>query len=114
MKGGAVDFLSKPVRDHDLLAAVRTALDQELQQRRIRDEVDQIRGRIASLTPREQEVLRYVVAGELNKRIAALLGVVEKTIKVHRARVMQKMQAATLADLVRAAERVGIPEANRP
>jgi len=113
MKGGAVDFLSKPVRDHDLLAAVRTALDQELQQRRIRDEVDQIRGRVASLTPREQEVLRYVVAGELNKRIAALLGVVEKTIKVHRARVMQKMQAATLADLVRAAGRAGIPEADR-
>jgi len=59
-------------------------------------------------------VLRYVVAGELNKRIAALLGVVEKTIKVHRARVMQKMQTATLADLVRVAERVGIPEAYRP
>jgi FixJ family two-component response regulator len=69
------------VRDDDLLAAVRTALDQERQQRRIRGEVDQIRQRIASLTPREQEVLRYVVAGELNKRIAALLGVGEKTIK---------------------------------
>jgi FixJ family two-component response regulator len=110
MKGGAVDFLSKPVRDDDLLAAVRTALAQERQQRRIRGEVDQIRRRVASLTPREQEVLRYVVAGELNKRIAALLGVGEKTIKVHRARVMQKMQAATLADLVRAAGRAGIPE----
>jgi FixJ family two-component response regulator len=114
MKGGAVDFLSKPVRDDDLLAAVRTALDQERHQRRKRDEVDQIRRRIASLTPREQEVLRYVVAGELNKRIAGLLGVGEKTIKVHRARVMQKMQTATLADLVRAAGRAGIPEADHP
>jgi FixJ family two-component response regulator len=108
-----VDFLSKPVRDDDLLAAVRTALDQERQERRIRREVDQILQRVASLTPREHEVFRYVVAGELNKRIAGLLGVGEKTIKVHRARVMQKMQAATLADLVRAAGKAGIPEADR-
>jgi len=113
MKGGAVDFLSKPVRDDDLLAAVRTALDQERQERRIRREVDQILQRVASLTPREHEVFRYVVAGELNKRIAGLLGVGEKTIKVHRARVMQKMQTATLAALVRAAEKAGIPETDR-
>jgi FixJ family two-component response regulator len=113
MKGGAVDFLSKPVRDDDLLAAVRTALDQERQERRIRREVDQILQRVASLTPREHEVFRYVVAGELNKSIAGLLGVGDKTIKVHRARVMQKMQAATLADLVRAASKAGIPEADR-
>jgi len=113
MKGGAVDFLSKPVRDDDLLAAVRTALDQERQQSRVRAEVDQIRRRVASLTPREQEVLRYVVAGNINKRIAALLGVAEKTIKVHRARIMQKMQTAALAALVRAAQKAGIPETDR-
>jgi len=113
MKSGAVDFLSKPVGEEDLLAAVRTALDREQLQRRIQAEVDKVRQRVASLTPREQEVLHHVVAGQLNKQIAASLGVGEKTIKVHRARVMQKMQTPTLADLARAAERVGIPEADR-
>jgi len=113
MKSGAVDFLSKPVGEDDLLAAVRTALDREQLQRRTQAEVDKVRQRVASLTPREQEVLHHVVAGQLNKQIAASLGVGEKTIKVHRARVMQKMQTPTLADLVRAAERVGIPEADR-
>ncbi len=113
MKSGAVDFLSKPVGEDDLLAAVRTALDRQQLQRRIQAEIDKVRQRVASLTPREQEVLHHVVAGQLNKQIAASLGVGEKTIKVHRARVMQKMQTPTLADLVRAAERVGIPEADR-
>jgi FixJ family two-component response regulator len=110
MKGGAVDFLSKPIGAEELLGAVRTALDQEVKQRRIRVEIDAIAQRIASLTPREQEVLRYVVAGHLNKQIAARLGVGEKTIKVHRARVMQKMRAATLVDLVRAAEKAGVSQ----
>jgi len=113
MKSGAVDFLAKPVGEDDLLAAVRAALDRERQQRQIRTEVDQILQRVASLTPREQEVLHHVVAGQLNKQIAVRLGVGEKTIKVHRARVMEKMETATLADLVRAAGKAGIPKTDR-
>jgi FixJ family two-component response regulator len=109
MKSGAVDFLSKPFREDELLGAVRTALEKEQQERGARAELQQIRERVNSLTPREQEVLEYVVAGQLNKRIAAALGVAEKTIKVHRARVMQKMLAATLADLVRMAGKAGMP-----
>ncbi len=113
MKSGAVDFLSKPVGEDALLAAVRTALDRERQQRKIRTEVDHILQRVASLTPREKEVLHHVVSGQLNKQIAVRLGVGEKTIKAHRARVMEKMETATLADLVRTAGKAGIPEADR-
>ena len=109
MKSGAVDFLSKPFREDELLGAVRTALEKEQQEREGRAELQQICERVKSLTPREQEVLEYVVAGHLNKQIAAALGVAEKTIKVHRARVMQKMQTATLADLVRMAAKASIP-----
>jgi FixJ family two-component response regulator len=97
---------------------VRVALEKEQQERGARAELQQICERVKSLTLREQEVLEYVVAGQLNKQIAAALGVVEKTIKVHRARVMQKMQAATFADLVRMAGKAGVPSAryqkNRP
>jgi FixJ family two-component response regulator len=109
MKSGAVDFLSKPFREDELLGAVRAALEKEQQERGARAELQQICERVKSLTLREQEVLEYVVAGQLNKQIAAALGVAEKTIKVHRARVMQKMQAATFADLVRMAGKAGIP-----
>jgi FixJ family two-component response regulator len=112
MKGGAVDFLPKPVSDDELLGAVATALARERQQRDARNEVEQIRRRVASLTPREQEVLHCVVAGQLNKQIAAHLGVAEKTVKVHRARVMQKMQTTTLAELVRVSGKAGIPAAD--
>lgn len=107
MKRGASDFLTKPVNDEDLLAAVRTAIDRHRTAREVRGWVDEIRRRLATLTPREREVLIHVVSGKLNKQVAAELGTVEKTIKVHRARVMEKMQAQSLADLVRMVERAG-------
>jgi FixJ family two-component response regulator len=114
MKGGAVDFLTKPVNDEDLLAAVHNALEIDRAAREAQVEVDALRQRLASLTPREREVLVHVVAGRLNKQIAADLGTVEKTIKVHRARIMAKMAVRSLADLVRIAERLGIaPAATR-
>lgn len=101
MKAGAVDFLSKPCDEAELLAAVRSAIARDEDARRVRCELQRIRGRLASLTPREHEVLQQVVFGRLNKQIAADLGIAEKTIKVHRARAMEKMGAASLADLVR-------------
>lgn len=111
MKGGAVDFLTKPVNDRDLLAAVRNALEVDRVARAAQVEMDAMRQRLASLTPREREVLAHVVAGRLNKQIAADLGTVEKTIKVHRARIMEKMAVRSLADLVRVAERLGVSTA---
>jgi FixJ family two-component response regulator len=111
MKGGAVDFLTKPVNDSDLLAAVRNAIEIDRAARQAQVEVDAMRQRLARLTPREREVLVHVVAGRLNKQIAADLGTVEKTIKVHRARIMEKMAVGSLAELVRVAERLGLPPA---
>jgi FixJ family two-component response regulator len=108
MKRGAVDFLTKPVNDTELLAAVHRAIEADRLARAARVEMDAMRQRLASLTPREREVLVHVVAGRLNKQIAADLGIVEKTIKVHRARVMEKMAVGSLADLVRVAERLGV------
>ena len=108
MKAGAVDFLTKPVMDEDLLAAVRTAVEMDRAARAAEAELQSMRDRLAALTPRECEVLTHVVAGRLNKQIAADLGTVEKTIKVHRARVMEKMAVRSLADLVRVAQRLGI------
>ena len=108
MRGGAVDFLTKPVNDRDLLAAVRNAIEIDRVARLAQVEMDAMRQRLASLTPREREVLVHVVAGRLNKQIAADLGTVEKTIKVHRARIMEKMAVRSLADLVRVAERLGV------
>ena len=109
MKAGAVDFLVKPVDDADLLSAIARAVARDAEQRRSRAERDAIAARLATLTPREREVLAHVVAGRLNKQIAGDLGTVEKTIKVHRGRMMQKMQARTVADLVRMAEKAAIP-----
>lgn len=106
MKRGAADFLTKPVNDADLLVAVRRALAADVAGGELHAERGQTLARLASLTPREREVLDFVVAGRLNKQIAAELGTVEKTIKVHRARVMEKMGAKSLADLVRMVERV--------
>jgi len=106
MKDGAADFLTKPVRDADLMGAIGRAIARAIQDGSAQAQRDAIRRRIDSLTAREREVMALVVAGRLNKEIAAALGTVEKTIKVHRARVMEKMQAASLADLVRMAERV--------
>ncbi len=108
MKAGAVDFLQKPFNDQELLDAIQRAVSFDQQERRERTEKAEIQDRIDSLTPREKQVLALVVTGMLNKQIGAELGATEKTIKVHRARVMEKMQAASLPDLVRIAEKVGI------
>jgi len=109
MKTGAVDFLTKPVRDADLLRSINEALDRASRERAERAEVDAIRIRAETLTPREREVMALVVRGLRNKQIASELGIVEKTIKVHRARVMEKMRVDSLAELVGAAEKIGIP-----
>ena len=105
MKHDASDFLTKPVNDEDLLAAVRVAIQKDRDRRREQTELSEIRTRLATLTPREREVLDYVVAGKLNKQIAGDLGTVEQTIKVHRARAMQKMRVQSVAELVRLIER---------
>jgi FixJ family two-component response regulator len=105
MKQGASDFLTKPVDDEDLLAAVRAAIEKDRALRQKRAELSEIRARLATLTRREREVLEYVVAGKLNKQIAGDLGTVEQTVKVHRARVMEKMKVQSLAELVRLMER---------
>jgi len=91
MKRGAFDFLTKPVKDKDLLTAVRTAIEKDAVARREQAKLSEIRARLATLTPREREVLEHVIAGKLNKQIAGDLGVTEATIKMHRARVMAKM-----------------------
>ncbi len=101
MKGGAVDFLTKPVEPEALLAAIATALDRCREARAARAAEAGVRERLARLTPRECQVLEMVVEGRLNKQIAGDLGVAEKTIKVHRARVMGKLEVRTIADLVR-------------
>jgi FixJ family two-component response regulator len=108
MKQGAADFLTKPVDELDLLAAVQRAVARDAAARKDRAEVGAIQARIATLTPREHEVLERVISGKLNKQIAAELGTAEKTVKVHRGRVMEKTGAASVADLVRIAERAGI------
>ena len=108
MKRGATDFLTKPVNDEDLLAAVRAAIEKHRALRRDQAELSEIRARLATLTPREREVLEYVVAGKLNKQIAGDLGTVEQTVKIHRAHVMQKMRVQSVAELVRLTERCGI------
>ena len=108
MKRGAIDFLTKPVNDEQLLAAIRVAIEEDRTARREQAELFKIRARFATLTPREQEVLRHVVTGKLNKQIADDLGTVEQTIKVHRGRVMAKMKVQSVAELVRLAERCGI------
>jgi FixJ family two-component response regulator len=101
MKAGAVDFLVKPFDDAAFLEAVDGALDKDRHEREVLRELQMVRGCMAKLTPREHEVLEHVVTGRLNKQIAADLGITEKTIKVHRARAMEKMGVRTLADLVR-------------
>ena len=108
MKEGAVDFLPKPVRDVELLRAIEQALARAVRERADREELEDIQSRLEKLTAREREVMSLVVRGLLNKQIAVELGTVEKTIKVHRARVMQKMQVDSVAELVRIVERAGI------
>jgi FixJ family two-component response regulator len=108
MKAGAIDFLTKPVSEGDLLDAIDRAKQRDARDREIQGELTLIRAKIATLTPREREVLTHVVSGQLNKQIAGDLGTVEKTIKVHRSRMMEKLGVRTVADLVRLAEKAGI------
>jgi FixJ family two-component response regulator len=108
MKKGAVDFLTKPVDDAVFLRTVREALARGRAGRADREESTRVRERLAALTPREREVLAGVVAGRLNKQIAGDLGIAEKTVKVHRGRVMEKMEAGSVAELVRLADRAGL------
>ena len=106
MKQGATDFLTKPVHDEDLLRAVEQALDRDRLNRVEFAEMDALRKRVSLLTPREYQVFCEIVAGKLNKQIAAALGIAEKTVKVHRHRVMEKTGARSVADLVRLAGRL--------
>jgi len=109
MKAGAAEFLTKPVRDGELLEAIGHALERDAAARDQRVEREHLRRRFDSLTPRERQVMSRVVAGALNKQIAIELGISEVTVKLHRGHVMQKMQAESLADLVRLSERLGAP-----
>jgi FixJ family two-component response regulator len=108
MKAGAVDFLTKPISEQELLGAIDRAREEDLNVRALGAELAAVQMKIAGLTPREREVLAHVVAGRMNKQIAGDLGTVEKTIKVHRSRVMQKLGVRTVADLVRLAQKAGI------
>lgn len=110
MKVGAVDFLTKPLNPDQLLAAVDAAIQLDAARRRARADLGMLDQRLARLTPRERQVMGLVATGMLNKQIAGRLGTCERTIKAHRARVMQKMQAGSVAELVRMADRLGVAE----
>jgi FixJ family two-component response regulator len=108
MKGGAVDFLTKPFRDQDMLDAVVTAIDRDRQRRETDKIIANLRALLETLTPREREILALVSSGLMNKQIAAELGLAEITVKIHRGHIMKKMGSKSLADLVRKAEMLGI------
>jgi FixJ family two-component response regulator len=108
MKAGAIDFLTKPIKHKELLDAIARAEEADVRTREAQRERAEIQARIETLTPREREVLSHVISGRLNKQIAADLGTVEKTIKVHRGRMMGKLGVRAVADLVRLAEKAGI------
>ena len=108
MKAGAIDFLTKPVKDQDLFEAISRAEATDAESRRLHSELELMQAKVRTLTPREREVLTHVVAGRLNKQIAGELGTVEKTIKVHRSRMMEKLGIRTVADLVRMAEKLDL------
>jgi FixJ family two-component response regulator len=114
LKAGAVDYLTKPVDEAELIAAVESALSEDRRAREKQSEIMAIRARHETLTPREKEVMAHVITGQLNKQIAFDLGTVEKTVKVHRARVMAKMGVRTVAALVRMAERLEPHFGERP
>ena len=108
MKSGAVDFLTKPFRDQDMLDAVVTAIERDRKRREADKIVADLQAHLETLTPREREVLAWVSSGRLNKQIAAELGLAEITVKIHRGRIMKKMGARSLADLLRKAETLGV------
>jgi RNA polymerase sigma factor (sigma-70 family) len=108
MKAGAVEFLPKPFRDQDLLEAIHIAMERDRTTRQRETEIAAVRARFETLTPREREVVTMVVSGMPNKRIATEIGITENTVKVHRSRAMDKMQALSLADLVKMVERLAI------
>ncbi len=114
MKAGAVEFLTKPLVDHDVLESIRQAIARDRTARERQAETAGLRARYASLTPREGETMEWVVSGLLNKQIAGELGISEETVKVHRGHVMRKMGAGSLADLVRMSERLGTPRRKNP
>jgi FixJ family two-component response regulator len=113
MKAGAIEFLTKPFTDDDLLTAIHDGIKRDRARRREHADLQQLRDRYQSLTPREREVMGRVVAGLLNKQVAGELGTSVITVKVHRAQVMQKMRARSLADLVRMSERLGVRRAQK-
>jgi FixJ family two-component response regulator len=108
MRAGAIDFLTKPVKDKDLFEALSRAQGRDAESRRLHSEMESVQTKVSSLTPREREVLTHVVAGRLNKQIAGDLGTVEKTIKVHRSRMMEKLGIRTVADLVRMTQKLNL------
>ena len=113
MKAGAVEFLTKPFRDQDLLDAIQAALERDRARRQSVANTALLRERLESLTPREREVLPLVVSGLLNKQVASEIGTTEATVKVHRSQLMKKMGADSLPELVRMAEKIGIPGSRR-
>ena len=111
MKSGAVDFLPKPIDDDQLLRAIQGAIERHQEEQLKHDETESIRECIGRLTAREHEVLRYAIAGFLNKQIAFELNIAEQTVKIHRSRIMEKLRASSVTDLVRMAERIGLSPA---
>ena len=114
MKGGAMEFLTKPVDHKVLTAAVRMALDLNREARSRQADLTRLRNRVSSLTPREREVLPLLVMGYLNKQVASALGISEVTVQIHRGRIMRKMAAPSFADLVRMCDSIGIPDDANP